>query len=199
MQVSKNMSNMKKPATIVNTAKDDEQQTKTIQGISSMKSVVAKNNYLEEQLKHLEDQLKRALADYRNLERRVEEERKLLGQLSSAILVEKLLPVLDNLENAQKHLNDQGLEIVIKQFKEILKAEGVEEIQAEGARFDPNFHEATDVVEGSGEGRVVKVTQKGYKINNKVIRPTQVVVERKKVGQQVESRMYPNENTSNES
>src|SRR3989338_8334279 len=186
MQVSKNMSNMKKPATIVNTAKDDEQQTKTIQGISSMKSVVAKNNYLEEQLKHLEDQLKRALADYRNLERRVEEERKLLGQLSSAILVEK-------------HLNDQGLEIVIKQFKEILKAEGVEEIQAEGARFDPNFHEATDVVEGSGEGRVVKVTQKGYKINNKVIRPTQVVVERKKVGQQVESRMYPNENTSNES
>ncbi|OGD93332.1 nucleotide exchange factor GrpE [Candidatus Curtissbacteria bacterium RIFCSPHIGHO2_01_FULL_41_44] len=190
---------MKKPATIVNTAKDDEQQTKTIQGISSMKSVVAKNNYLEEQLKHLEDQLKRALADYRNLERRVEEERKLLGQLSSAILVEKLLPVLDNLENAQKHLNDQGLEIVIKQFKEILKAEGVEEIQAEGARFDPNFHEATDVVEGSGEGRVVKVTQKGYKINNKVIRPTQVVVERKKVGQQVESRMYPNENTSNES
>src|SRR3989338_2140271 len=93
MQVSKNMSNMKKPATIVNTAKDDEQQTKTIQGISSMKSVVAKNNYLEEQLKHLEDQLKRALADYRNLERRVEEKRKFLGHLSSAILVKKFLPV----------------------------------------------------------------------------------------------------------
>src|SRR3990167_3281630 len=82
--------------------------------------------------KQLEEQLKRALADYQNLERRVEEERKLLGQLSSAILIEKFLPVLDNLENAKKHLDDQGLEMVINQFKDILKTEGVEEIVAEG-------------------------------------------------------------------
>lgn len=132
--------------------------------------------------RELEDQLKRALADYQNLERRVEEERKLLLSLSSAILIEKFLPVLDNLENAQKHLNDEGLSIVTKQFKDILAREGVVEIEAEGAQFDPHLHEATEVIEdptaGSDEGRVVKVLRKGYKLNDKVLRPAQVAVER---------------------
>lgn len=136
----------------------------------------------------LENQLKRALADYQNLERRVEEERKLLGQLSSAILVEKFLPVLENLENAQSHLNDQGLEMVIKQFKDVLTSEGVEEIQADGAQFDPHLHEATEVVEGEGENSIVKVVRKGYKLNDKVIRPAQVIVERKKVDQEAEQK-----------
>lgn len=136
--------------------------------------------------KQLEDQLKRALADYQNLERRVEEERRLLNRLSSALLIEKFLPVLDNLESAQAHLNDQGLEIVIKQFKDILSSEGVEEIQADGQEFDPNLHEATEVTEGKNDNRVVKVVRKGYKMNNKVIRPVQVVVEKSSAIQQTE-------------
>jgi molecular chaperone GrpE len=136
----------------------------------------------------LENQLKRALADYHNLERRVDEERKLLAQLSSAILIEKFLPVLDNLENAQKHLNDQGLEMVIKQFKDVLAAEGVEEIVAEGAQFDPHFHEATEVIEDQKDGLVVKVARKGYKINGKVLRPAQVAVGRTKVDQKAEEK-----------
>lgn len=126
--------------------------------------------------KEIEDQLKRALADYQNLERRVEEERKLLSSLSSAILIEKFLPILDNLENAQKHLNDQGLEMVIKQFKEILEREGIEEISAEGAQFDPHLHEAVEVIAGKKDNMVVKVLRKGYKINDKVLRPAQVAV-----------------------
>ena len=169
---------------------------KTAQNQDVKKRQIAKG---ESKSKQLEEQLKRALADYQNLERRVEEERRLLGQLSSAILIEKFLPVLDNLENAKKHIDDQGLEMVINQFKDVLKTEGVEEIVAEGTKFDPNLHEATEVAEGQNDGIIARVIRKGYKINNKVIRPTQVVVERKKVGQQVESRMYPNENTSNES
>ena len=128
--------------------------------------------------KQLEDQLKRALADYQNLERRVEEERRLLGALSSAILIEKFLPVLDNLESAQSHLSDPGLEIVIKQFKDILNQEGVEEIQTEGQTFDPNMHEAVEVAEGENDNTIVKTVRKGYKINNKVLRPAQVVVEK---------------------
>lgn len=147
----------------------------------------AKNTTIDKH-QELENQLKRALADYRNLERRVEEERKLLGTLSSAILIEKFLPVLDNLENAQVHLNDQGLEIVIKQFKDILADEGVLEIAAEGAQFDPNLHEATVVIEGQKDNVIVKVTRKGYKINDEVIRPAQVVVERKKVDPEVEQK-----------
>ena len=141
-----------------------------------------------EKHQELENQLKRALADYQNLERRVEEERRLLGQLSAALLIEKFLPVLDNLENAQKHLNDQGLEIVIKQFKDVLSTEGVEEIAAEGAQFDPHQHEATEAVEGENDNLVVKVARKGYKINDKVLRPPQVVVERQKVDQATEQK-----------
>lgn len=129
--------------------------------------------------RELQNQLKRALADYQNLERRVEEERKLLSSLSSAILIEKFLPVLDNLENAQNHLNDEGLGLVVKQFQDVLKSEGVEEIPAEGAEFDPNLHEATEVTEGPDEGRIVKVVAKGYKINDRVIRPAKVVVSKK--------------------
>lgn len=138
--------------------------------------------------KELEHQLKRALADYQNLERRVEEERRLLAALSSAILIEKFLPVLDNLENAQAHLKDEGLEIVIKQFKDILTAEGVEEIPAEGQQFDPKLHEATEVQEGKNDNIIVKVTRKGYKLNDKVIRPAQVVVQRKQVNQEAEEK-----------
>lgn len=138
--------------------------------------------------KELEEQLKRALADYQNLERRVEEERRLLARLSSAILIEKFLPVLDSLENAQKHLNDEGLEIVIKQFKDVLTAESVEEIVAVGEQFDPNLHEATDVVEGENDNTVAKVLRKGYKMNSKVLRPAQVSVERKSANQVVEEK-----------
>ncbi len=136
----------------------------------------------------LEDQLKRALADYQNLERRVEEERKLLGQLSSALVIEKFLPVLDNLESAQAHLADQGLDMVVKQFKDILAQEGVAEIQAEGTQFDPKLHEAVEVKKGDNEGRVVKVQVKGYKLHDNVIRPAKVVVERRKVDQSVEEK-----------
>lgn len=134
-------------------------------------------------VEELENQLKRALADYHNLERRVDEERKLLSQLSSIILIEKFLPILDNLENAQSHLKDEGLDIVIKQFKDVLTSEGVEEIDAEGTQFDPNLHEAIEVAEGPDEGRIVKVVAKGYKVNNKVLRPAKVVVSKTDVDQ----------------
>jgi molecular chaperone GrpE len=127
----------------------------------------------------LEGQLKRALADYQNLERRVAQERQLLSQLSSALVIEKFLPVIDNLESAQSHLNDQGLAMVIKQFNDVLQSEGVEQIQAEGQQFDPNLHEAAEVTEEGENGKVVKVLAKGYKIRDRVIRPAKVIVSRK--------------------
>ena len=133
----------------------------------------------------LENQLKRALADYQNLERRIDEERMLLSALSAALVIEKLLPILDNLENAQKHLKDEGLEMVVKQFGDVLTSEGVEEIPAEGSPFDPNLHEATEILESDKDGIVLKVLRKGYKINDKVLRPAQVAVGRRKIEQKV--------------
>ena len=145
-----------------------------------------KTKKIEQKELDLEGQLKRALADYQNLERRIDEERRLLSHLSSALVIEKLLPVLDNLENAQKHLKDEGLEMVIKQFNDVLESEGVEEITAEGSPFDPNFHEAVEILESEKDGVVLKVLAKGYKINDKVLRPAQVAVGRTKVDHRVE-------------
>lgn len=140
---------------------------------------VPQENKVDERAQQLEGQLKRALADYQNLERRVEEERRLLSTLSAALLIEKFLPPLDNLESAQQHLKDQGLEIVIKQFKDILQSEGVEEIKAEGEQFDPNLHEAIETKEGENDNMIATIVRKGYKLNDKILRPAQVVVERK--------------------
>jgi molecular chaperone GrpE len=69
--------------------------------------------------------------------------------------------------------------MVVKQFKDVLCEEGVEEIPSEGSHFNPKFHEAVGVTEGPDEGRIVKVMIKGYKINDKVIRPAKVMVEKK--------------------
>ena len=133
----------------------------------------------DHQKEELENQLKRALADYQNLERRVQQERQLLSQLTSAIVIEKFLPVLDNLESAQNHLNDEGLAMVLKQFQDILASEGVVQIESEGQEFDPNLHEASEVTEGEDDGKIVRVLAKGYMLADKVLRPAKVIVTKK--------------------
>ena len=137
--------------------------------------------------------LKRTLADYQNLERRIEEERKQLAKLSALLLIEKLLPILDNLENAQAHLSDEGLAMVIKQFRDTLSSEGVEEISAEGQEFNPNFHDAVEIQRADSDNKIVKVVTKGYKIEDKVIRPAKVVVTKKSAGQKSDQPEEVNE------
>lgn len=154
-------------------AKNKKQEPKQVQADDQVVQPAA------DKQQELEGQLKRALADYQNLERRVSEERQLLSQLSSALVIEKFLPVLDNLESAQSHLNDQGLAMVIKQFNDVLQSEGVEQITADDQPFDPNLHEAAEVTEEGEDGKVVKVLAKGYKINGRVMRPARVIVSRK--------------------
>lgn len=170
---------MAKAGTTDNTGKKPEGAVKGLVKSSSVSSVVAKSN-------ELEDRLKRALADYQNLEKRVEEERKLLSRLSASLLIEKLIPVLDNLENAQSHLKDEGLEIVIKQFKDILVSEGVEEITAIGSMFDPHFHEAVETEEGNQDNLITKIVTKGYKIEDTVLRPAKVIISKKSASQKTD-------------
>lgn len=139
---------------------------------------------LQKQIDELTNKWKRALADYQNLEKRVEQERKLLAKFSNAALIDKLLAVLDTLEKAQEHLKDKGLNLAVNQFKAILKTEGVEEIQALGKKFDPILMDCSEVIKGR-EGIVAEVIQKGYLLDNKVLRPAKVKVgkgEKKKGG-----------------
>ena len=113
-------------------------------------------NIKNEEIKNIENQLKRALADYQNLEKRIVVEKSVWIKIANKDLLLKILPVLDDLFLAQKHLNDDGLGLTIQKFIEILKQEGVTLMQPlKGAKFDPKLMEALGTVEGE-EGRVIE-------------------------------------------
>lgn len=132
----------------------------------------------ENKIEELTNAWKRALADYKNLERRCGEERGAIIKFANFVLLERLVPVFDNLENLSTHINDKGLEIITKQLADILKDEGIEEIKAVGENFDPMFMEAIEAVEGE-ENKVVEVVLKGFKLQEKVLRPARVKVGKK--------------------
>lgn len=123
-----------------------------------------------------EEKYKRAMADYRNLERRVMEERKQYVKLANRNLVESLLEPLDFMETATKHIDDKGLQMVIQRFYQVLEMEGLEEIIVKsGDSFNEQTMEAVDTAEGE-EGKVVEVRQKGFTLNGVVIRHARVTV-----------------------
>lgn len=130
---------------------------------------------LEARVEELENNWKRALADYKNLEKRVSEEKEAWALFSNSVLISKLLPFLDNLEMLEKHIDDVGLKLTVKDFRQTLFDEGVSLIEVEGKAFDPDTMDAVEKVDGE-EGRVVEVVQKGYKFKNKVLRPARVKV-----------------------
>jgi molecular chaperone GrpE len=124
---------------------------------------------------NLENQLKRALADYQNLEKRIAEEKISWIKMANKNLLLKLLPGLDNLILAEKHTQDEGVKISIKHFLDILENEGVKKIEAVGKDFDPNLMEAIGTVEGQN-GKVIEEARAGYTLFDSVLRPAQVIV-----------------------
>lgn len=130
---------------------------------------------LEEAVVDLEQKWKRALADYQNLEKRVSNQQQTYAKLASLGLIDKLLPVLDDLERATKHIKEDGLLMVVKQLVQVLESEDVTKINALGLEFDPNIMDCAEMVKGK-KNVVVEVTQEGYLLNETVIRPTKVRV-----------------------
>lgn len=136
-----------------------------------------------EEITNLKSQLMRAMADYDNLKKRVEREREEIVKLSNLGLLVRLLPVVDMLEDAQKHLQDPGLAISIGEFLKILKEDGIEKIAVEiGDKFDENIHEVIETVsptEGSvsKHGLISEVSLSGWKYQDgTVIRHARVKV-----------------------
>lgn len=128
----------------------------------------------------LEAKYMRALADYQNLLKRTTTEKQEFAKYANEGWVREILPVYDNLQMSLKHVDAEaeengwaeGIKYVVKQFAEILKNMGVEEIVAKGKKFDPNTMEAID---GKGE-KVSKVVRPGYKLKDKVIIPAKVIL-----------------------
>jgi len=143
--------------------------------IEQENEVHEEDNSLEIHIKELENQLKRALADYQNLEKRVQEERKEWIKAANKEILLRLLPVLDTLMLASKHSEDKNIQVSVAQFLDILKSEGVERIKTEGQEFDPALMEAVTTAPGP-EGKVVDEIRAGYRLYDKILRVAQVIV-----------------------
>lgn len=126
----------------------------------------------------LENNYKRALADYQNLQRRTQEEKSEWIRMANREMILKLLPVLDTLMLAAKHLQDKGLELSIDQFFRVLTDEGVTKIEVLGKPFDPHTMEAVTTQESGEEkkGKVIEEVRTGFLFGDYVLRAAQVIV-----------------------
>lgn len=125
----------------------------------------------------------RLMADFQNFRRRTEKEKNDIYAFANEKIVSELLNVIDNFERALAMAEEgdsfaEGIRLIFKQLQGVLEKSGVAEIEALGQDFDPNFHNAV-MMEDSAEyesGKVTEVLQKGYMLNNRVIRPSMVKV-----------------------
>ena len=158
---------------------DVKQEKKTEnKKVKKEQEIVPRSEYDE-----LDDRYKRILAEFENFKKRSAKERESLYNSILSDVIAGMLPILDNLENAAKvETKDEeykkGIELVLKQFQDTLKAKGIEEIKTVGETFDPELHEAVSSIQDDtkGEKEIVQEYRKGYKIGSKVIRHSMVVV-----------------------
>lgn len=141
---------------------------------------------LEKEVADYKDQWLRSAADFKNYKRRIEQDRADLIRSASAGLLLKLLPVADDLERAVASIPAEigdspwfgGFKLIPQKLSAILESEGVTSIEALGQTFDPNQHEAVIYEEASDarSGTVTAELQRGYKLHDRVLRPTMVKV-----------------------
>ena len=119
----------------------------------------------------------RAKADLINYKKEQEAKISEIFKFANEGLIYEILPVLDSFELAIKHdVNNKEIQQINNQLKNILKSQGLEEIKAIGEKFNPEFHESVGEVEGGESGLIAEETQRGYKLNSKVIRASKVKI-----------------------
>lgn len=161
----------------------EENQEEVITGKKDLEKIKQLIETQKLEIEEKDDRLKRLMAEFENFKKRSSKERENLYNSLLGDVVSSLLPIIDNLEKAVEVKTEdenfkQGIEMVLKQFKDVLASNGVTEIEALGKTFDPEIHEAiTSVVdENLGIQEIKEEYRKGYMIGNKVIRHSLVVV-----------------------
>ena len=144
------------------------------------------NSELQEKYDLLNNQYIRLAADFDNFRKRTEQEREALLKYGAESTLKKMLEVLDNFERGLKAIETvddcekvkECYNLAYKNFNDVLTKAGLEKIEAEGKEFDPNFHEAVMQTpsEDIEENTIIAELQKGYKLGDKVLRPTLVNV-----------------------
>lgn len=145
-------------------------------------TVVAK---LQDELAESKDKYIRLYAEFENHRRRTSKEKLEMIQGANEQLIKTLLPVVDDFERAEKSLKElsekdaSGILLIYQKLKKVLDQVGVKAMDAQGADFNPDFHEAITQIpapDESKKGKIVDVVEKGYLLNDKVIRFAKVVV-----------------------
>jgi molecular chaperone GrpE len=139
-----------------------------------------------EKLADLNDKYLRLHADFENFRRRTNKEKSELIMYGNKELILKILPVYDDFERAMELMDKSenkesivdGIKLIFNKFTSILQQAGIKEIDAKGQEFDPEIHEAITKIQASPEmkGKIVDALQKGYMLNDKIIRHSKVVV-----------------------
>lgn len=138
----------------------------------------SKNQKVDEstaKIAELEELVKRTVADYHNLENRMQEEKKSMSAYFVTELLKRLLPAFDTLFLAAKYTKDQGIELTVKQLLDALKNEGVVRIETEGMDFNPALMECVEVVAGDS-GKVIEEVSPGFTYAEKLLRVAKVKV-----------------------
>lgn len=140
---------------------------------------------MQEELGLVHDRYLRLAAEFENFKKRSERERLTSIRFANESLLSELLPVLDHLEHAIAAANNHtagnvvtGVQMVLKQFKDILAKHGLKEFTSLGTPFNPNLHEALAERESleHENGVVIEEFQRGYMLNDRLVRPARVVV-----------------------
>ena len=151
--------------------------------VENIENESAEMTATEKELEETVDRLKRVMAEFENFKKRSSKERESLYNSLVADIIASFLPVIDNLEKAiavetSDENMKQGIELVVKQIKDIFTKFGVEKIETVGLPFDPEVHDAVSSVQDEtlGEKIVKEEFRTGYKIGTKVIRHAMVIV-----------------------
>lgn len=139
---------------------------------------------LEEEKKEWEDKAKRVKADFENYKKKESDRKEKWQRQAEEKLAQDLISVMDNLERAIISAEEEttllkGVKMVADQLYETLEKKGLQEIDAEGEEFDPQFHKAVDTETHDEHNKVIEQRRKGYMYDDKVIREAEVIVGKK--------------------
>jgi len=164
---------------------DQKKDQKEVVSPEEFEALQTELQTLQENFESVNGQFKRALADYQNLEKRVEQSRLEMNSWAVTDLLGRIAGVMHYFDQAVKGVGEEeqksgwfkGVQMATLQLNQVLKDQGLEEIEA-GGQFDPASHEAVDTKDGE-DGKIIEVVEKGYKLNGKILKPARVIVGKK--------------------
>ena len=167
-------------------AEDESPEEETVE-LDPIKILEKDLQKIKDELAEEKDKFVRLQAETDNFRKRLSREKEEFSQYANERLFKELIPIFDNFERALEDTSSdtkslkEGLEMILKQFSSFLEKEKVEQIKAIGEKFDPTVHEVLTSEESSEheENTIISQFVKGYMINNRVLRPSQVVISKK--------------------